>query len=69
MSTAQKPPDPYIGRSLANGQFVIDQKIGSGGMGAVYRVRDTQLDAVVALKLMRGDWSRPAVMERFRQEV
>jgi len=33
--------------------------LGTGGMGSVYRVRDRQLDAVVALKLVRGDWSRP----------
>ena len=34
----------------------------------VRQVQDA-LDAVVALKLVRGDWSRPAVVERFRQEV
>jgi Ser/Thr protein kinase RdoA (MazF antagonist) len=59
------PGNPFV---LA-GRYQVLGLLGSGGMGSVYRVHDTQLDAVVALKLMRGDWSRPAVMERFRQEV
>jgi TolB-like protein len=43
--------------------------LGSGGMGSVYRVRDLELDVVVALKLMRGDWTRSAIVDRFRREV
>ena len=32
-----RPQDPFIGRDILNGQFQILQKIGSGGMGAVYK--------------------------------
>src|SRR5688572_6916391 len=44
--------------------------LGSGGMGTVYRVRDAELDEVVALKLLKPELlTSPVALERFRQEV
>jgi serine/threonine protein kinase/Tfp pilus assembly protein PilF len=57
-----------IGTTFA-GRYQIDALLGRGGMGAVYRVRDLELDEVVALKLLDGSTSAPDALERFRREV
>ncbi len=52
------------------GRYEILGLLGTGGMGSVYRVRDVELDEVVALKMLRRDLASSAGMiERFRQEV
>ena len=58
-----------VGRTLG-GRFELLALIGQGGMGAVYRARDRELDEVVALKVIRADLaSQPEVLGRFRHEV
>lgn len=52
------------------GPYVIDQTIGQGGMGVVYRAHrsDGSFDQTVALKLVRSDADLDATTQRFLKE-
>ena len=53
------------------GPFEILAPLGAGGMGEVYRARDTRLDRIVAIKLLPSELVNAADrrVERFRQEA
>jgi hypothetical protein len=57
-----------IGQQLS--QYKITEKIGSGGMGEVYRARDTKLKRDVAIKVLPDEFSRDADrVSRFQREA
>lgn len=65
------------GRKVAESEFPnlgeryeVLQRIGTGGMGAVYKVRDKSIDAIVAIKVLQQALVQDAAaLKRFQQEA
>jgi len=65
-----RPQDPFIGRDILNGQYQILQKIGSGGMGAVYKALETERNRMVGVKILHPKLAnRKDLVSRFRREA
>jgi|GEM_PF-5228371 len=59
----------FIGRKIG-GHYIIEEKLGEGGMGYVFKAKHTMLDKDVAIKVLREDFAdNPEAFERFRREA
>src|SRR5439155_3436104 len=63
-------PSPSLEAKVIAGRYEVIGLLGVGGMGAVYKVRDRELDEVVALKMLKREIAdSPGIVDRFRREV
>src|SRR6187397_2573162 len=59
-----------IAAGVRLGPYEIVAAIGAGGMGEVYRARDTRLDRIVAIKILPTHLAAdPQLRERFDREA
>ncbi|HEX5475191.1 MAG TPA: protein kinase [Vicinamibacterales bacterium] len=66
---AAMKPAGTVPRVLDN-KYRLEQLLGRGGMGAVYRARDMRLDRLVAVKVVRAELlGDPEARRRFRREA
>ncbi len=57
-------------KEILNGRYQLNENLGTGGMAVVYSARDLMLERIVAIKILREDFSSDAAFrERFRQEA
>jgi serine/threonine protein kinase len=60
--------DPLVGATVAH--YVVEARLGGGGMGIVYAARDTKLERRVALKFLPPQWSHDeSAKQRFIREA
>jgi len=63
-------PLSLVGMSLGGGRYAVLAELGKGGMGEVYRARDTRLQRDVAIKrIAPGMRDDPVARARFLHEV
>jgi len=55
---------------VLGGRYEIETPLGEGGMGAVYKAKDLELDRWVAIKVIRLELAgNPDILQRFKQEI
>src|SRR3974390_3256103 len=68
--TALTPQGTLEPGTVVGQRYEILAMLGQGGMGAVYKARDRELDRLVALKVIRPELTtNPEILKRFKQEL
>jgi len=61
--------DPFVGKVI-DGRYEIQARIGEGGMGVVYKARQTSIDRVIAIKMLNAQMAAdPTWVQRFYNEA
>ena len=70
MPRVQNSPSTLQPGTILGQRYEVLQILGEGGMGAVYKARDRELNRMVALKVIRPDLAgNQAIIDRFKQEL
>ena len=68
MAPPSEPPDPFIGQILNS--YCLEEKLGGGGMAAVYRAKHFLFPRTAAVKVLHPVWAREEdVQRRFETEA
>lgn len=67
--SVRTPDTPYRAGDLIAGKYRLEALLGEGGMGTVWRAINLQLEAPVALKLIRNELDRTSLARRLKQEA
>lgn len=70
LGTASLPrEDSLVGRRMF-GDYVIEKKLGEGGMGSVYLAKHTSIDQAIAIKVLHGKAAQQSeLIQRFNREA
>jgi serine/threonine-protein kinase len=72
IETEEAPRDPMsslVGETLS-GRYRIEEQLGAGGMGAVFRAEHTLMRKQLAIKVLHPEMTRhPEIVERFEREA
>jgi eukaryotic-like serine/threonine-protein kinase len=61
--------DPFVGKVI-DGRYEIQARIGEGGMGVVYKARQTSIDRIIAIKMLNAQMAGdPTWVQRFYNEA
>ena len=70
MSASSWPASPHLGPGVRLGPYQLEALLGEGGMGQVYRARDTRLGRPVAIKVIRAEGAQRSDFRiRFQREA
>ena len=64
-----RAPAAMIAPGTQIGFYIIESQLGAGGMGVVFRARDTRLNRPVAVKVLLDELAYPVARRRFQREV